>query len=95
MSGELLQLNGEYGPVFELRPPWTVALVKDEDNGAVPGGTPWLCRIRHRWQRIGDVWTSTDCDRIVESVINLARTRDIAYLSRCKRCGDLATRSRF
>lgn len=82
---EAVQIEG--GPVYDLRPPHTVESIKDDARYSKSHPTPFLCRVRHRWQRVGEPHMDDD---LVASVRNLIATDYDRFLVRCKRCRQIS-----
>ena len=81
-GGELLQL-GEYGPVFELRSPHTVASIKADAAAAAISRRPIQCRLRHAREVVGTPAVTGD---LIEDALNMIAGRDTRNLVRCRRC---------
>lgn len=80
------------GPVYDLHPPHTVESIKDDADYSNTHRTPLLCRLKHRWRRVGE--PHIDDKDPVGAVVNLTITDYHRYLARCKRCRGIALETR-
>lgn len=83
---QVVQID-DYGPIFKLREPFTATMVQASAKNAKPAG---LCRLKHRWQTIGDTYFPEDDPHTLVLSLIASRTHD--RLVRCRRCGTVAMR---
>lgn len=86
---ELLQISG-HGPVFELKEGWTVERVRNSAGYAAAHKKPWRCRIKHRLQKVGELYEPED--DLLLAICQLITHAE--SLHRCRRCGEIRQRNR-
>lgn len=91
---EVLQV-GDHGPTFLLRPPHTVESLRADAGHAEANPKPWLCRIKHRQERVGDPHRPDPEEYLWDAAIAMISNGPYDALLRCKRCGAVTTRSHW
>jgi len=84
---QLLTFKDRPGLVFRLYPPFTVEEVRAGSNRAAEH-RPLACRLKHRWQKIGEVYLGGSLRTSTLNALWLGQL-GITHIDRCVRCGKL------
>jgi hypothetical protein len=85
-SEQVIQI-GNYGAIFELKPPHTLESVKADAVNVKRHG---LCRLKHAYRVIGTPYVPEH--DIVTATLSLLASSDGNRLVRCRRCKHVAER---